>query len=60
MKAEPNSATGCSWDGYSQADNCVFLTKALTVVVQNLKDTGVFTTPRIWKKFFGSTCNSVA
>lgn len=48
LKAEPNNAVGCSWTGYSQADNCAFLTAALTVPLQNGILPGVFSTSYIW------------
>jgi hypothetical protein len=48
IKAEPNDAPGCGWDGFSQQDNCAFLTAALTVPLQNGILPGVFSTPRIW------------
>jgi hypothetical protein len=59
LKAVPNSHVGCSWTGYNYTDNCNFLTSALTVITQNGKDAGVFTTPYIWNEFFGSACNSI-
>lgn len=48
LKAEPNDAPGCGWEGFSHQDNCAFLTAALRVPLQNGILPGVFSTPRIW------------
>jgi hypothetical protein len=59
LKVEPNAAAGCSWDGYSPSQNLAFLQAALTVPDQNSLVAGIFSTSRIWAKFFGNAANSL-
>ena len=62
IKVEPSSNPDCSWEGYSQSDNCNFLTEAANAVT-NLGDGAswyptIFTTAPIWNQFFGSSCDT--
>ena len=65
IKVEPSSNPDCSWEGYSQLDNCNFLKEAVNAI-WNIEGpvgfimAGVFTTARIWKQFFGSSCDTFA
>ena len=59
IKVEPNTTPGCSWSGYTAADSCAFLNSAISQA-QNYKAAhkiGIFSTPNIWNKFFGTSCN---
>jgi len=62
IKVEPNSTPGCSWEGYSQTDNCNFLTEAVSAIsiTAPYSGVGIFSTANIWNKFFGGNCDSVA
>jgi len=59
MKVEPSSNPECSWEGYSQSDNCNFLKEAAQAI-NTRNSPGVFSTARIWKQFFGSSCDTFA
>jgi len=55
---EPNNTPGCSWDGYSQVDNCNFLNETIYALGQ-FTFPSIFSTANIWKKFFGSNCDYI-
>jgi len=62
IKVEPSSNPECSWEGYSQSDNCNFLKEAAGAVVNwnNVWTPCIFSTARIWRQFFGSSCDTFA
>jgi len=60
MKVEPSSNPDCSWEGYSQSDNCNFLTEAANAVKNIDFFSAIFTTAPIWQQFFGSSCDTFA
>ena len=61
IKVEPNSTPGCSWEGFSQTDNCAYITEFYQALFNAFSvegvSIGIFSTASIWKKFFGSSCN---
>jgi len=58
LKVEPNSTPGCTWEGYNPVDSCYFVSQAINAVIfwAGAGHVGVFSTPRIWEKFFGVSC----
>jgi len=60
IKVEPSSNPECSWEGYSHSDNCNFLKEAANAVSFTSWHLGVFSTAHIWKRLFGSSCDTFA
>jgi len=56
LKVEPNTTPGCTWEGYTQIENCNFILTCINVWVSFGIPVGVFTTYNIWEKYIGSTC----
>jgi len=61
IKVEPSVNPDCSWENYSQLDNCNYLKEAVSNV-RNLVDwsAAVFSTAPVWAQFFGSSCDTFA
>ena len=61
IKVEPSVNSACSWEAYTQQDNCNYLMEAANAV-SNLGfwTPVVFSTSNIWSKFFGSNCENMA
>lgn len=61
LKVNPNSNPECTWEGYSQQDNCNFLKEAAEATYTvTTKQPIIYTTANIWAKFFGNSCNTFA
>ena len=65
IKVVPSKNPDCSWESYSQSDNCNFLKEAVNAVWKGGRYRGqwvpyIFSTANIWKKYFGSTCDTFA
>ena len=65
IKVEPSSNPECSWEGYNSSDNCNFLKEAVNAArsmwsmsIDVIRT--VFSTARIWKQFFGNSCDTFA
>ena len=62
IKVEPSSNPECSWEGYNSSDNCNFLKEAVNAArsMSRYVIRTVFSTARIWKQFFGNSCDTFA
>jgi len=60
LKVQPSINPDCSWESYSQSDNCNFLTEAINAVKHLYSFPTIFSTARIWEQFFGSSCDNFA
>jgi len=65
VKVEPPTGGNpdCTWEGYSQTDNCNYLIEAVTAISTNGgtggQIAGVFSTPYLWNKYFGTSCDMI-
>ena len=62
IDVETNPSSGCSWKGYSAADNCAFLTSLIEGIAKFGKTPGIYSSYYQWQDIFGSTsaCTSVS
>jgi len=59
VKVQTNNVAGCSWAGYSQADNCAFVTQAINAIIGHNKKSGVYSTYNAWQNLLGTNCHSI-
>jgi hypothetical protein len=63
VKVQSNSVAGCTWTGYTQTQNCVYLTaliRAINIALYGRGIVHIASTAYSWKSLLGNTCNNFA
>ena len=59
LKIEPSPNPTCSWESFTNQQNCDFLKATLSQAIASGWVPILFSTAPIWSHFFGSTCNTI-
>jgi hypothetical protein len=61
LKVQPSNSPACKWESYTHQENYDFLVAAIDELYNNVPrrgyKIGIFSTARIWARFFGTTFN---